>query len=111
MNISSYPEFIGAVNRQPNPQRLLFVFVESQLPSSPTENQKQDFHAQQGGTLSPVMCVDKLPCEMTRFEALVDESSRIAQHWDIVFAAALSSRDTTVPTSDDAEQPLRNMID
>ncbi len=110
MNISSYTEFVTAAKRQPEPQRLLFVFVEAALPPNATEGQKQTFHAQQGGTLTPVMCVDKLPAEVEDFTGLVEESGRTGQHWDIVFAASLSGRGGIVPSSESATQPLKQMI-
>ncbi|HJV87401.1 MAG TPA: ribonucleotide reductase subunit alpha [Noviherbaspirillum sp.] len=110
MNITSYTEFVTAAKRQPEPQRLLFVFAESSLPPNATESQKQSFRAQQGGTLTPIMCVDKLPGEAEDFAGLVEESKRTGQHWDIVFAASLSGRSGVVPSSDSATQALKQMI-
>jgi hypothetical protein len=110
MNITSYASFLDAVNSQLEPQRLLFVFAESELPPNATEAQKQRFQAGQGGTLTPVMCVDKLPSELGDFASLVEESRKTGAHWHIVFAAALSGRAGVAPTSDAAEPALKKMI-
>ena len=111
MNISSYTDFLDAANSQPQPQRLLFVFAEAELPPQHTESQKQRFQQRQGGVLTPVMCVDKLPAEVASFAGLVEESQRTGQRWDIVFAAALSGRAGVAPGNDAAELPLKKMIE
>lgn len=110
MNITSYADFLAAANSQSEPQRVLFVFAASELPPNPTEAQKQQFRAGQGGELTPIMCVDKLPSELGSFAALVEESQGTGQHWDIVFAAALPGRNGSAPDSAAAEQPLKQMI-
>ena len=104
MNITSYDDFLSAANSQPEPQRLLLVFTESDSPADSVE-------APQSGTLTPVMCVDKLPNELGDFASLVEESCRTGQHWDIVFAAALAGRAGNFPTSESAEQAMKKMID
>lgn len=110
MNITSYAHFLEAVNSQPQPQRMLFVFAEAGLPPDAAEEQKMRFQSQQGGTLTPVMCVDKLPAEVAQFADLVNESRQTGQRWDIVFAAALSGHQGQAPDSAAAEQPLKKMI-
>lgn len=103
MNITSYADFLAAANNQTDPQRLLFVFTESDAGDS-TE-------PKQSGTLTPVMCVDKLPAELGSFTSLVEESQQTGQRWDIVFAAALSGHAGTAPASEAAEQAMKKMID
>lgn len=110
MSITSYTDFLEAANSQPEPQRLLFVFAESELPPNPTEAEKQNFQARQGGALTPVMCVDKLPAELSTFASLVEESRKTGQRWVIVFAASLSGTGGVPPASEAAEQPLKQMI-
>lgn len=111
MNISSYSDLLKAARAQPEPQRLLFVFTRAELPEAPTASQQLNFEANQGGELVPVMCVDKLPEEVAQFAALVEESRQTGQDWDIVFIASLPGRAGTVPSSDEAEQPLYMMVD
>lgn len=111
MSISSYTDFHDAANSQPQPQRLLFVFAEAELPPQHTDSQKQRFQERQGGVLTPVMCVDKLPDEAKSFAGLVEESQRTGQHWDIVFVAAMDGRAGVAPASEAAEQPMKKMIE
>jgi len=37
MNISNFPDLLNAARQQPEPQRLLFVFTQSELPEGYTE--------------------------------------------------------------------------
>lgn len=103
MNITSYADFLAAANNQTDPQRLLFVFTESDATDSTG--------AKQSGTLTPVMCVDKLPAELGSFTSLVEESHQTGQRWDIVFAAALSGHAGIAPAGEAAEQTMKKMID
>ena len=111
MNITSYTDFLQAAHAQPEPQRLLFVFAEAELPDHPTQGQQERFQSGGGGALTPVMCVDKLPGELTDFASLADESRHTGQRWDIVFAASMSGKEGIAPSSNDAERPLKMMID
>jgi hypothetical protein len=108
MSIASYADFLRVANGQPEPQRLLFVFTESDVSA---ESIEQTADAPQSGTLTPVMCVDKRPAELSVFTSLVEESCRTGQHWDIVFAAALAGSASIIPTSKAAEQAMKKMID
>lgn len=110
MEINSYQDFINAAKQQHEPQRLLFVLAKAQLPEQPTESQKQQFDSQAGGTLEPVLCVDKLPEEVEDFAALVDESKRTNIDWDIAFISAMDGRGGHPISSDEASQPLEMMV-
>lgn len=111
MNISSYADFITAASQQPQPQRLLFVFAAAELPENASKGQKIHFEAGKGGALAPVMCVDKLPAELGDFADLVKESSQMGKHWDIAFASSLSGKAGAAPSSQDADQPLNQMVE
>ena len=111
MTISSFDDLLRAAREQNEPQRLLFVFATAGVPDDATPEQRVRFKAGQGGTLTPLMCVDKLPRELASFEALREESRHVDQAWDIVFVAALSGSGTTSPTSDEAAAPLQRMVD
>ena len=108
MNITSYDDFLRAASSQPEPQRLLLIFTES---DSPADSIEPGAGASQSGTLTPVMCVDKQPNELGDFASLVEESCRTGQHWDIVFAAALAGSAGNLPTSEAAESAMKKMID
>lgn len=109
--ISSYTDLLNAANAEPEPQRLLFVFCRAELPDDASESEKAAFASGEGGALTPVVCVDKVPGEVSDFDALVDESRQTGQMWDVVFVAAMSGRGGMPPTSDEAQQPLTMMVE
>ncbi len=111
MNISSFDGLLQAASAQAQPQRLLFVFTSAGLPDDATPAQRERFEAGEGGTLTPLMCVDKLPAELASFEALVEESRQFGQPWDIVFVAAMSGTNGTEPSSSQAQAPLQGMVE
>lgn len=111
MDIANYAGFLDAARAQPDPQRLLFVFARAELPARPTAAQVERFKRGEGGELTPVMCLDRLPSELDTFALLMDESRRTGQEWDIMFAASFGGRDGAAPESDDADAPLKLMID
>lgn len=110
-NIKNYSDLLQAAGTQPDAQRLLFVFATAELPDNADEIQTERFNAGEGGCLSPVMCVDKLPAELSDFSTLVEESQQTGASWDIVFVAGLSGVATIPPGSDEAEQPLLMMVE
>ncbi|NRQ42082.1 ribonucleotide reductase subunit alpha [Rheinheimera sp. YQF-2] len=111
MNIESYSDLIQAAAMQDEPQRLLFVFAKAELPNGYTDTQKNNFEQGQGGALAPVLCVDKLPDEVSDFANLVSESKTTGVDWDIAFVSALGGRGGFPPNSDEATQPLKMMME
>jgi hypothetical protein len=100
---------LQAAKNQPEPQRLLFVFLKASLPEDHEGEEAIRFHSGQGGQLQPVMCVDKTLDELGNFSDLVTESEQMEQEWQIVLVACLSGRNGLMPSSDDATQPLKIM--
>lgn len=111
MNISSFEDLLNAARHQPEPQRLLFVFADAALPDDSTPEQRMHFESGQGGTLVPLMSVDKDPEELSTFSALVEESRQFGSDWTVVFVAGLSGRGGQPPTGAEADQSLQRMID
>ena len=111
MTISSFDDLLRSAREQGEPQRLLFVFTSAGIPDDATPGQRTRFQAGQGGTLTPLMCVDKTPDELASFDALIEESRQFALAWDIVFVAALAGADGRSPTSVEAEAPLQSMVE
>ena len=114
MDISSFDDLLHAARLQPEPQRLLFVFVGVELPDDATPAQRARFEQGQGGALVPLMCVDKTPQELPSFAALVAEAQQFTapgHDWVMVFAAAMSGTLNQAPTSANAEAPLQRMVD
>ena len=111
MNITSFDDLVRAARAQPEPQRLLFVFANAEMPDDCTPEQRASFEAGQGGALVPLMSVDKDPEELDTFAALAAESQQFAPQWDIVFVASLSGSNGQAPTSADADRSLQHMIE
>lgn len=109
--ISSFDDLLRAARQQPEPQRLLFVFAAAELPDDSTPEQRARFAAGAGGTLAPLMCVDKSADELETFAALVAESRIAGPEWAIVFVAGLAGRAGRAPSSQDAEVPMQRMVD
>ncbi|WP_371194664.1 ribonucleotide reductase subunit alpha [Glaciecola sp. SC05] len=101
--ISMFSDLLSMANEQPDPQRLLFLFASAQATK---KSKKRD---DQKGTIEPTMVVDKLPDELSTFEALVKEADSINKEWDFVFIASLSGQMRTPPTSDEAQTYLDKM--
>jgi len=111
MQLETYRDFIEAAQSQSEPQRLLFVFTRRELPEDATEAQKTQFAAGEGGHLAPVLCVDKLPQQVPTIKKLTRESEQTGQDWDIAFVASMSGAAGQAPTSEQADQPLKMMVD
>lgn len=103
MNISSYEDLLDAANKQAEQQRLLFVFTSAEMSGDQPNARKE-------GTLTPVMCFDKLARERGDFASLVEESIQTGMSWDIVFVACMSGKPGAAPSSKETEQPLKTMI-
>lgn len=110
MRISSFDDLLRAAREQADAQRLLFVFARAGIPDDASAEQRERFQAGRGGTLSPLMCVDKLPHELTSFDALLEESRQLGQPWDIVFVASLPGTGRRAPTSEQAQEPMQRMV-
>jgi hypothetical protein len=111
MNIANFDDLVRAARAQPEPQRLLFVFANAEMPEDGTPGQRADFEAGQGGALVPLMSVDKIPDELGTFAELVAESRQFAPDWAVVFVTALSGKNGCAPTSAEADQSLQRMIE
>ena len=111
MTIASFDDLLRSAREQDAPQRLLFVFTTAGVPDDATQDQPARFKAGEGGTLTPLMCVDKTPDELVSFDALRDESRLLGTAWDIVFVAAMAGSATREPTSLEAEAPLQRMVE
>jgi hypothetical protein len=100
--ISTFEQLLVAATEQDEPQRLLLLFAKAE---SDTIKKKDEQH----GTLSPVMCVDKLPEEISSFKALSEEADAISTEWDFVITIGLSGKDGITPSTEDAEPFLNQM--
>jgi hypothetical protein len=109
VQITDFATLLEAAAQQPEPQRFLFVFLQSSLPKFASEKEKRNFESGQGGQLTPVFCVDKALDELTDFPSLVEEAEQMGEDWQIVLVAAMSGKDGQMPTTEDAEEPLQHI--
>jgi hypothetical protein len=101
---SNFRKMINAADSQPEPQRLLFMLAKSEIDSS---NEETGHH----GTITPILCVDKLPSELSTFEDFVAEADHINNDWDMIFMAGIGGENQQVPTPEEAEPILNKMVD
>lgn len=114
MTLASFDDLLHAARSQPQRQRLLFVFAAAGVDDDATPVQRARFQAGQGGTLTPLMSVDKSPEDLQSFKALQDESRLLGgdedSPWDMVFVAALSGTADASPTATQADAALQRMV-
>jgi len=100
--ISSFSELLKISAQQDQPQRLLLLFAKA-------ERESKKHKQTQRGTLSPLMCVDKLPNEIVSFTELSKEADSVSKDWDFMFAVSLSGQNGIAPSSEEAEPFLNQM--
>ncbi|MEO5509440.1 MAG: ribonucleotide reductase subunit alpha [Longimicrobiales bacterium] len=110
-NTSDFDQLLQAAAAQPERQRLLFVFATADLPEDATPAQRQRYTAGGGGTLTPLMCVDKGTHELTSFAEFLAESHEAGPPWQIVFAAGLSGHNGQPPSTEQVERALEKMVE
>lgn len=111
LEISNFDSLLAAASLQPEPQRILFVFLEASLPKDHDVSQAQRYALGQGGALRPVMCVDKDPEELSSFADLFQESSQMGMAWHLVLVACLCGRGGVMPGSRETDQALKVMME
>ena len=115
MQISDFQDLLNAAAMQSAAQRLLLVFAGATLPEGASAQQRAEFEAGHGGELAPLMCVDKLPQDLSNFAALADEADQLMsanqQRWQIVFVASLSGSPGEAPSPEQAEKALTAMVE
>lgn len=111
MTDSHFDQLLKVAASQPEPQQLLFVFTSAELPADATEAQRERFLSGVGGTLAPLMCVDKAPSDLNGFSDLAAEAKLAGPPWQVVFAAALGGQGGKPPTQAQIEKALQGMVD
>lgn len=111
MAISNFEDLLHVAAQQPEPQRMLFVFVETGPPEDRPADNAASFRAGSGGTLTPVVCVDKEVAEVESFAALARESEATGQRWDIVLVACMAGRHGAAPSAPEVDRGLDMMVD
>jgi len=103
MEIKNFDDLIVAAAQQPDSQRLLMLYAKADMVDEKSNGE------QPGGTITPVMCVDKTPEEISSFASLVEEADAINKNWDFIFVAGMSGQNGNAPTSEEAEPILTEM--
>ena len=109
--LSTFDDLLAAARQHTQPQRLLLVFVEVELPDDATDSQRVAFEKGMGGTLEPIMAVDKDAQDLASMRELAQESHRLNDRWHLFFAGALQSERTQPLTNEQVDQALDRMID
>jgi hypothetical protein len=107
---SHFEQLLALANQQPEPQRLLFVFLKAVLPVDSSPEELASFESANGGQLKPMMSVDKALEELSTFEALLEESKETGKEWQMVLIAAMPGRNGNQPTAEEVEGGVDTMI-
>lgn len=110
MDITDFASLLTVARQQPEPQTLLFLFLEKSLSDENKDKKLQSFNASRGGELTPVMTLEKPLDELTSFIDLVAESLDQKRNWHVVLIAALSGSNGIQPNTSIAGHHLDNMI-
>lgn len=103
--ISKFSDLLEMAQSQEQPQRLLMLFAMADGGSGNPKKQRKKQH----GTITPVMCVDKLPQEIGSFAELVSEADQISRDWNFVIIAGLSGENGVAPSTEEADPYLNQM--
>jgi len=90
MTISSFDDLLRTAAAQAEPQRLLFLFAQKGEIEKRSGAAIDRSATISGGTLTPIMCVDKGLDELTSFDGLSQESEALGKSWDIVLVACMA---------------------
>ncbi len=110
MDITDFASLLTVAKQQPEPQTLLFLFLEKSLSNENKGQNQQSFNASRGGELTPVMTLEKPLNELTSFADLVAESHDQKQNWHVVLIGALSGSNGIQPNTSIAAHYLDEMI-
>ncbi len=110
VQIKDFETLLEATRQQPESFQMLFVFAKSALPPEHSEEEAERFKAGCGGELTPMMCVDKSPDELTNFKALALEAEKVFIDWQMVFCGALPGGINSPPSKAEIDEALKNMV-
>lgn len=109
-SLNHFDDFLKIAQQQTEPQRLLLVLAERELPQGHTPEQARQYNAGEGGHLAPLAGVDKLPDDIISFKEFSAESHEVVEKWDVVFVASLPGIDRSLPTPDATDQAIERML-
>ena len=101
--MSVFNDLIEKAKKEEQPQRLLFLFAKA------TNMMGENSASYKSGTIDPIMCVDKLPEELTSFSSLVEEADGNTKNWDFILVSSLAGTNGVAPTSEETDPFLQKM--
>ena len=101
--MKNFDDLLKAARNEQEPQRLLFLFAKA----SPMKGAQRTRH--HSGTIAPVMCVDKLPEEISTFENLLKEADSITSEWDFILIGSIAGKNGFAPVPEEADPHLHKM--
>lgn len=81
--MSKFQELLTMARYQAEPVKLLMLFTKADIESANNNVNK--------GFIQPLMCVDKLPQELSDYDALCKEADAINADWDLVFLTSINA--------------------
>lgn len=102
--ISSFEQLIDVASQQEDAQRMLMLFAKAEAEGNDKPKDEQR------GSISPVMCVDKLPEDIASFDALTAEADNISKDWNFILIAGLNGKGPVPPSSEEADAHLNKMV-
>ena len=110
MNITCFDDLLTAARTQPQPQTLLMVFVDVELPPDASPQERARFEQGQGGALTPRMCVDRSLVDLSDWTRLAAEADQQSRDWRMVMVGALAGAGGRASQDDAIEQALNRMV-
>ena len=110
MNITCFDDLLAAARTQPQPQTLLMVFVDVELPPDASPEEHARFERGQGGALTPRMCVDRALADLSDWPSLAADADQQSRDWRMVMVGALSGTAGQPPQGAAIEQALNRMV-
>ena len=101
--MKNFEDLLHSAHNEELPQRLLLLFAKA----APMKGAHKIRH--QSGTIVPVMCVDKLPEEISSFESLLKEADSITNQWDFILIGSIAGKNGVPPSSQEADPHLHKM--
>jgi hypothetical protein len=110
MPIHCFDDLLRAAALQPLPQRMLFVFLKTSLPTESSAEEMQRYATGAGGALEAKFCADLRADEVKGFPSLVAEADQTSPDWDKVLIACMDDVAGDAPAKRQVEQALKTMV-